>query len=468
MNKEKIISDLKKLVGDENVSTYAEDLFVYSFDSYSIPFLDETIMKCRPDVVVKVKTTQQVSDVLRYANQWKIPVTPRAAGTSLAGGTIPIKGGIVLDLRIMNKIKKIDIENLQVIVEPGVIKAKLNEALKPYGFFFPPDPGSEEYCTIGGMIATNAGGMRAVKYGVTKDYVLGLEVVLPNGDVIRTGANTLKYSIGYDLAKLFVGSEGTLGVITEATLKIVPLPKHRAVALAQYRSFRDATKTVPHLIARALPSAIEFLDKYAIKAVNEWTKANIPEEVATLLIEVDGEKEDVRLRMNEVVKTCREFGAVNVQWSDDPNEMIKLWTARRDSGPALLRLRPEWAKMYGAEDVAVPLSKLPDAVEAFQKIGEKYGIFLACIGHAGDGNIHTSISIDVTRKEEQFLAIKRAFEEIHKVALELGGVVAGEHGIGLARKAYMEKQHGNALQVMKAIKQAIDPNNIMNPGKIFD
>ena len=464
-----LYNKLVEIVGESNVSSDEADLYCYSFDKFSHPYIQSELRRYRPIAVVRPQNTSQVSRILAFANEKKIPVVPRGAGSSYTGSVNPIKGGIVLDLTRMNKIKKIDVDNLQVVVEPGVVKAKLDEALRPYGFFFPPDPGSEEYCTIGGMIATNAAGMRSVKYGVTRDYVLSLEVVLPNGEVIRTGAKTLKYSIGYDLTRLFVGSEGTLGVITEATLKILPLPEHRAVVLALYEDLKAATTIAVRLIkAKVIPSAVEFLDKFSIQVVNQYSKLGIPEVEAAVLIELDGSVEDVKAKLKKTVKIVLESGAVEVKTAEDPAEREKLWTARRDIGPAFLRLRPEIGDMSSGEDIVVPLSRLSEAILRTQKIREKYGVLLGLVGHAGDGNVHNVILINPLKMEEEFPRIRKVWEEVYLMALELGGALAGEHGIGLARKAFIEKQHGRGVEVMKTIKRALDPNNIMNPGKIFD
>jgi glycolate oxidase subunit GlcD len=464
---EKIYKDIKKIVNEENIAYADEDLFVYSYDAYSDPFLDEEITSSRAYVVVRVENKEQISKIIKYANENRIPVIPRGAGSGMSGGVVPIKGGIVIDLKPMNKITDLRIEDLQVTVQPGVVKAKLDAFLKPYGFFFPPDPASEDFATIGGMIANNAGGLKAVKYGVTRDYVLSLEVVLPNGKIIKTGAKTLKYSIGYDLTRLFVGSEGTLGVITEATLKIVPLPQYRAIILVQYDSMETAMRAVIAIMKSGIvPTSLEFLDEYTLQGINLWKRTGLPEK-PTLFVELDGTKEEVSSKMEIVIKTCKVYNPITLEWSDEPAMVEKMWSIRKSVG-VIMRLKKEWTKLYGAEDIVVPLSKIPIVVKKYQEIGKKYGVHISCIGHAGDGNIHASLHYDMRDKERMFPIIKKKiFDEIHRLAIEVGGAIAGEHGIGLARKRWMIEQHGEGIEVMRAIKKVLDPNNIMNPGKIF-
>jgi glycolate oxidase len=466
-NKEKILKDLEKIVGEENIVYTDEDLFVYSYDAYSDPFLDNEISTSRADIIVRVEDKKQVSEIVKYANENKIPIIPRGAGSGLSGGVIPLRGGIVIDLKPMNKVLDLRIEDLQVTVQPGIVKTNLNVFLKPYGFFFPPDPASEDFCTIGGMIANNAGGLRAVKYGVTKDYVLSLEVVLPNGKIIKTGAKTLKYSIGYDLTKLFVGSEGTLGVITEATLKIVPLPPHRAVVLAQYDSMETAMNVVIAIMrSGVIPTSLEFLDEYTIQGINLWKNTGLLEK-PTLFVELDGTEKEVFSKMEIVTKTCKMFNPITIEWSDEPETVEKLWSIRKNVG-VILRLKKEWARLFSGEDIVVPLSKIPMIVKKYQEISKKYNVHISCIGHAGDGNIHATLYYDIREKEKMFPIIKeKLVDEIHRLAIEVGGAIAGEHGIGLARKRWMKEQHGESLEIMRAIKKILDPNDIMNPGKIF-
>jgi glycolate oxidase subunit GlcD len=465
--KEEIYKDLKKIINEENIIYMDEDLFVYSYDAFSDPFLDNEISTSRADIVVKVEDKKQISEIVKYANENKIPIIPRGAGSGISGGVVPVRGGIVIDLKPMNKILDLKIEDLQVTVQPGIVKANLNTFLKSYEFFFPPDPASEDFCTIGGMIANNAGGLKAVKYGVTKDYVLSLEVVLPNGKIIKTGAKTLKYSIGYDLTKLFVGSEGTLGVITEATLKILPLPQHRAIIRVQYNSMETAMNAVVAIMKSGIiPTSLEFLDEYTIQGVNSWKYIGLPEE-PTLFIELDGTEKEVFSKMESVVKTCKALNPVTLEWSDDPATLEKLWSVRKSIN-AVMRLRKEWTRLWGGEDVVVPISKIPMIVKRYQEIGKKYNIHISCYGHAGDGNIHAGLYYDMRDKEKMFPIIKeKVFNEIHKLAIEAGGAIAGEHGIGLSRRRWMKEQHGESIEIMKAIKKALDPNDIMNPGKIF-
>ncbi|MEM2943480.1 MAG: FAD-binding oxidoreductase [Methanomassiliicoccales archaeon] len=455
-----LLDKIKDIVGDENCSTRIADLYTYGFDA--------SIHHKTPDLVVQPRTTEEVSQILKLANDSKIPVLARGGGTGLCGSAVPVWGGIVLDMTRMNKIKEIRVEDLYCVVEPGVVYDKLNESLAPYGFFFPPTPGSGEACTIGGMVATNASGMRAIKYGATRDYVLGLEVVLANGDIIRTGTRTMKNSSGYQLERLFVGSEGTLGVITEVILRIAPKPRKSAMAVAAFDSLEKAGRCVSAIIAKPLiPSAIELMDKICIKAVNKTMNVGFPDCEALCLIEVDGDPKVVEDEVRIVHTICKETGALSVEFSTDAKQMAK-WTAGRKAVlPALSRYGDEYVSVSLADDMAVPISKIPETVVAFQKIAERNHVIIGTYGHAADGNLHTKMLLNPL-SEESWKNGEKAVAEIFDAVIAVGGTVTGEHGVGISKAPYMQKERRDTLALMKTIKQALDPNNILNPGKLME
>ncbi len=454
-----LLKKLQDIVTPSRISDDPAELYCYSSDA--------SYITGTPDYVVMPCTTAEVSEIVKLAHNHRIPITPRGAGTGLAGGAVPLQGGIVLDMSLMNKILDIDIQNLQVLVEPGLIHADLNRSLKPHGFFFPPDPGSSEMCTLGGLIANRGSGMRSVKYGTVTDYVLDLEVVMPDGTVIQTGGKVMKSASGYDLTALMVGSEGTLGVITGARLKIHPLPEARAAVLAHFNDLEAAGNAVPAIMGRGLvPSACELMDSTTIRAVNMYDPdLNIPDCEALLLIEVDGAPCSVESDATKVADCCQELGAFNVRIANSESEMEELWAARRLAGAAVTRLNPGKTRVYIGEDVAVPLSAIPGMLREIRAISGKHGLTIMTYGHAGDGNLHTGMAID-TLDEKQWEVLKQAADDIHRAALRLGGTVSGEHGIGSARGMYMIEEHGSALDVMVSIKKALDPYNIMNPQKV--
>ncbi|MBA1340783.1 MAG: D-lactate dehydrogenase (acceptor) [ANME-2 cluster archaeon] len=454
-----LLKNLQDIVTPSRISNDPAELYCYSSDA--------SYITGTPDYVVMPCTTTEVSEIIKLAHMHRIPITARGAGTGLAGGAVPLRGGIVLDMSRMNKILDIDIRNLQVLVEPGLIHADLNRSLEPYGFFFPPDPGSSEMCTLGGLIANRGSGMRSVKYGTVTDYVLDLEVVMPDGIVIQTGGKVMKSASGYDLTALMVGSEGTLGVITGARLKIHPLPEARAAVLAHFNELEAAGSAIPAIMGRGLvPSACELMDSTTIRAVNAYDPdLNIPDCEALLLIEVDGAPCSVESDAVHVADCCKELGAFNVRIAGSESEMKELWAARRLAGAAVTRLSPGKTRVYIGEDVAVPLSVIPEMLRDIRAISKKHGLTIMTYGHAGDGNLHTGMAID-TLDEKQWEVIKQAADDIHRAALLLGGTVSGEHGIGSARGMYMTEEHGSALDVMVSIKKALDPYNIMNPQKV--
>ena len=453
-----VLAQIGAIVGEKNYSTRVADLYTYGFDS--------SIHHVTPEVVVQPRNTEQVANLVKLANKLKIPVVPRGAGTGLCGGAVPLRKGMVIDLTRMNKIKEVRVEDLYCVCEAGVVYDDLQKALGKHKFSFPPTPGSAEACTIGGMVATNASGMRAVKYGGTRDYVLGLKVVLPTGEIIEVGTRTLKNASGYQLERLFVGSEGTLGVITEVILRIAPKPKKAAMIVAGFDTLEKAGKCVSALIAKPLlPSAVELMDSTCIKAVNKVVNAGLPDVEALCMIEVDGEPKVVADELVEVVKVCEEIGAVGLQQSDDPAQMAKWTNARKSVMSALSRYGEGFCSVSLADDMAVPISQIPEAVVEFGKIAKKYNVVVGTYGHAADGNLHTKMLLN-PESPESWRNGEKAVEEIFDTCVRLGGTVTGEHGVGISKAPYFQKERATAVAAMAAVKKALDPNNIMNPGKI--
>ncbi|WNY25616.1 FAD-binding oxidoreductase [Methanolapillus millepedarum] len=448
---------LKSIFG-ERVTKASSDLCCYSADGSQV--------RGRPEFVALPKSTEEVSQVLAFANAQKIPVTTRGAGTGLAGGSVPLAGGIVLDMTQMNRILEIDIDNIQVVVEPGVVQDKLNEKLKPYGFFFPPNPGSSATCTVGGQIANNASGMRCVKYGTTKNYVLDLEVVLADGTVINTGSKCLKSSAGYDLSRLFVGSEGTLGVITKATLKIAPLPKSRKLIMVSFETPELAGQSVSRIFAAGVtPSACEILDKTSIQVLTKLDpNVILPKDGDVILFEVDGSKNAVDESAEMLAAACKDI-ANSVLVTGDASKMKEIWDARSLLGAAVSKMDPTKTRIYVGEDLGVPIKKLPEMLSKVYEIADDVGLLPMIYGHIGDGTVHVGQFIDVL-DEKEWDKLNEAADRLHLAAIELGGTVSSEHGIGAARGMYLEKQCGPAFNVMKEIKKSLDPNGILNPGKL--
>jgi glycolate oxidase len=453
-----VLDQLTAIVGKDNLSTRRADLYAYGFDS--------SIHHADAEAVVRPGSAAEVSAIVKVAAEHKIPLTARGGGTGLCGGAVPIFGGIVLQTTRMNRIKEIRVQDLYCVVEAGVVYDKLNEALAPNRFFFPTAPGSGEACTIGGMVATNASGMRAIKYGATRDYVLGLKVVLANGDEMEVGTRTLKNSSGYQLERLFVGSEGTLGIITEITLKVSPRPKTSAMIVAAFETLEAAGRCVSQLIATPLlPSATELMDKTCIRAVNKAINAGLPDCEALCMIEVDGDPSVVGKESEAVQKVCTEIGASSVQYSNDPKQMAKWTNARKSVMSALSRYGESSVSVSLADDMAVPISRIPEAVVAFQRISSENGIVVGTYGHAADGNLHTKLLVDPS-SEDSWRHAEKAVGEIYDVVISLGGTVTGEHGIGITKAPYLKKERPTAISTMLAIKKALDPENILNPGKL--
>ncbi|WP_374721439.1 glycolate oxidase subunit GlcD [Peribacillus tepidiphilus] len=452
--KQKLIS----IVGEENFSDSQVERLAYSYDA-------TPNFQSMPDAVVSPRNTNEVSEILKVCNENKVPIVPRGSGTNLCAGTCPTEGGIVLIFKHMNKILEIDEENLTVTVQPGVVTLDMISAVEAKGLFYPPDPSSMKISTIGGNLNENSGGLRGLKYGVTRDYVMALEVVLPNGDIIRTGGKLAKDVAGYDLTRLFVGSEGTLGVITEATLKLIPMPETKKTMLALYQDLDAAARSVSKIIAnKIIPTTLEFLDQPTLEVVEAHAQIGLPTDVkAVLLIEQDGTPDAVDSDIALMAEICKEQNAVSVQVAQSEAEADALRTARRSALSALARLKPTTI----LEDATVPRSEIAKMVSAINEIAEKYQVKICTFGHAGDGNLHPTCPTD-SRDHDEMERVEAAFAEIFEKAIELGGTITGEHGVGIMKAPYLEWKLGKeGIAAMKAIKQAFDPNNIMNPGKIF-
>jgi glycolate oxidase subunit GlcD len=455
------IRDLIQIVGEENVRTDEIERLCYARDL--------SVHEAVPDVVVFAKTTEEISKIMALANKEKIPVTPRGSGTSAVGGALAAKGGILLDLSGMNRILEIEKENGYVAVEPGVICNALNAALAPT-HFFPPDPGSANLASLGGMVSTNASGNRAVKYGTTKHYVLGLEVVMPDGRIINTGSTLGKTSSGYDLTQLFTNAEGTLGIITKIILKILPVPEYIAFAEARFSSNLDAGKAVREILTSGIAlSSCEILDKVTIDVVNKAMGLNIPEHVGCLLfIEIDGNKKAVQENIEKINKICQANNGIENKWEDDPAKRLKMWAARQGIVASLSKVKRGSRMQSIMDDPGIPITKIPEALVEIQKISEKHHMPINTFGHIGDGNIHPIIISD-PRNKEQWDTIREVSKDLIELTVRLRGTLTAEHGTGMAKSPYIRRELGEALGVMKEIKKALDPNNILNPGKMgFD
>ncbi len=454
MLKPSVVKELKTIVGPDNLFTSPEALVVYSYDA--------TRQESLPWAVARPGSAEEISKILALANRELFPVVPRGAGTGMSGGSVPVQGGVVLSLERMNRILEIDDEDLVAVVEPGVVTGDLQREVESRGLFYPPDPASHQFCTMGGNVAECAGGLRAVKYGVTKDYVLGLEVVLPTGGIIRTGARTAKSVAGYDLTKLIIGSEGTLGVVTRIIVKLLPLPESVQTLSAFFSTVEQAATAASNITAgRILPRALELVDQAALRAVESHLKEDFSGGAAAmLLVEVDGARESALREIGRVEEIVTLSGASRVKRAESEAEREQLWKARRAISPALYAIKPKKVN----EDIVVPRSRIPDILRAIGDIAKRHGLLIVNFGHAGDGNIHTNIMIDEAEPAKTEPAVKEIFEAV----LRLGGSISGEHGIGLSKARYLPLETGKeALDVMKKIKRTLDPNNVLNPGKIF-
>jgi D-lactate dehydrogenase (cytochrome) len=448
---------IRSIVGPERLSTGESVLDLHSKDESFHP-------RRKPEAVVWPLSAQEISQILKLADEKRIPVTPWGAGTSLEGNPIPVEGGIVLDLQQMNHILELKTEDLQVRVEAGVVYKELNQHLSRFGLFFPPDPGAS--ATIGGMVANNASGIRTIKYGATKDFVLSMVVVLPYGEVIRVGTNAVKSSSGYDLCRLFVGSEGTLGVVTEVTLRLIGLPAEFMAVVVQFGSIREATDTVFQIMRTGLsPAALEFLDAPTVQVVNRFKKLSM-EEKPTLFIEFQGTTGAGLKEELEIVKDiCSENRPLRFDAGIGREERNRLWEARYEVHESIKVNHPGLSPLV--IDTAVPISKYTDMVEWGQRIVEEKGLKGYAFGHAGSGNLHLEV-LGIPEEKAQWQKVQEAGEEIVRFAIECGGTATGEHGIGIGKRKFMKKEHGESLLLMKQIKKLLDPNGIMNPGKIFE
>jgi len=452
------IEALKKIVGENDVKSDKPHLRAYSYDA--------TKERFKPDLVVFPENEEEVSKILKYCNEEKIAIVPRGAGSGFTGGALPVNGGIVLALeKYMNKILEIDEKDMVAVVQPGVVNAELQKAVEAKGLFYPPDPASMDYSTIGGNVSENAGGMRAAKYGLTKDYVMSLKAVLPNGEIIRAGKRTIKDVAGYNVAGILIASEGTLAVITEITLKLLPKPKLKKTYMGIFENVEDAMNAVYKSLSKgAMPVAMEFMDSLVVKALREKLKVNLPEWAGALLVgDVDGNvEEEINYQLNILEKSFKEEGAKEFRIAKNEEESKEIWFARRNASPSIT--------MYGSkkinEDISVPRSKLPVALNGIYEIASKYNLVAPCFGHAGDGNIHVNVMVDGSNEDE----VKKGYqavEEIFKLVVDLGGTLSGEHGIGLSKAPFMKLAFSEAeLNLFKRIKAAFDPNGILNPGKM--
>lgn len=453
------LNELTRVLGEENVITTKEDLMTYSYDATA------AMPKQLPDVVVTPAEVGHVIEIVKIANRHHIPIYPRGSGTNLCGGTIPLEKGIVLSMLNMNKIIEVDPDNLTAWVEPGVIIQDLNDEAAKYGLLYPPDPGTVKTATMAGSVSECSGGLRGLKYGVTKHYVMGMEIVLTTGELIKWGGKTVKNVTGYDLTALFTGAEGTLGIITKILVKLIPAPETKKSLLAVFDDLDKAGNTISAIIRnKVIPSTLEIMDNTTIRTVENFTHAGLPINAeAVVLIEVDGYKEAVDREALIVEKICKDNGAVDIKVAKTEEERELLWLARRNALPALAQLKPTTV----LEDATVPRSKIPEMIRAIREIAKKYNLTIGTFGHAGDGNLHPTILTDIRDKEEME-RVDKAVEEIFDAAISLGGTLSGEHGIGVAKARFLPREFGQAgVDTLRRIKEALDPNYMLNPGKII-
>ena len=448
---------LREIVGEANYSDSAEDLYCASYDA--------TLERAMPEAIVYPATADEVVAIMKLANEVGFAVTPRGSGTGLSGASIAVEGGVIMGMNRMTRILEINKEDLYAIVEPGVITQAFADAVAAEGLLYPPDPGSMKSSTLGGNVAMNAGGLRGLKYGVTNDYVMGLEVVLPTGELIKTGAFPVKSVSGYDMTGLIAGSEGTLGVITKIVLELTPPVEHCESMLAIFNDIADAANTVSSIIAAGvIPATLEFMDRVTINCVEDFKDVGMPRDAeAILLIETDGMKEAAQREADKVVEICKANNARDVKKAANAAERDSLWEARRAALSALSRPRPTTI----LEDATVPRSKIPQMVAGVRKIAETYKLPIGIFGHAGDGNLHPTIQTD-QKDAEEMERVEKAIDEIFALALSLNGTISGEHGVGTAKAKYLPDEYGaEGVAAMHAVKRALDPNNVLNPGKIF-
>lgn len=463
---EEILNKLIEIVGKNNVLTDKEKIETYSHDE--TPRKQYAHM---PEVVVIPRTAEEIAEIVKIANKKLIPITPRGAGSGLSGGAIPVFGGIVISLEKMNKILEIDYNNMMMVLEPGVVTNDINEVIAEKGLFYAGYPMSVETCFIGGNVAENAGGGRAVKYGVTSRYIMGLEVVTPEGDIVQLGGKRVKDVTGYDIKQLIIGSEGTLGIVTKVIIKLVPLPTAKVDLLILFKDVKSAIKVVPRIMteAKIVPTSVEFMDKLSVQASCQYLNEHLPYQKsgAMLLIEIDGNREDLVNDDSETIgELCIANGAIEVYVADNYTTQERIWSVRRNIAEAFMVLSPH----QSLEDIVVPISAIPDLMPELARISKKYNIQIPCYGHAGDGNLHATLIKNPESTMEEWYDIEvKALQELYQASKKLGGTLSGEHGIGSKRKDFMGIVNSPVeMDLMRRIKKAFDPNNIMNPGKIFD
>ena len=457
MLERKIQDELRAIVGGDGFFVDPEDLASYSYDAFVREFM--------PDAAILPRSTEEVSRIMKVAYREGIKVVARGAGTNLSGNAVARQGGIIMSFTRMNRIVEIDIRNRCAVVQPGVVNLALQKEVKKRGFFYPPDPASMAVCTIGGNVALNAGGPRAVKYGVTRDYVMSLEVVLADGEIIRTGGKTVKNVSGYDLTRLIVGSEGTLGIVTEATLRLIPLPQATKTLLALFSSVEEVAETVSAIVSAGIvPTTLELMDRVIIDVIRDVGGASFPPNAAALLlIEVDGDEDSVDKQGQRVAAFCRERGAVQIDAAETQEEADRLWQARRSVGGAIYKVTPSLI----VEDAVVPVSELPRIIRRIGELSKKYNLKVGVLAHAGDGNLHPDIMTDV-RNEEEMERVEKFIHEMYEEVIALGGTLSGEHGIGIGKEKYMGLEFSErALDLMRGIKKIFDPKNILNPGSFL-
>ena len=454
-----VIDQFIALLGENRVLTDEDDLFCYSYDAAA------DVKTELPEAVLLPGTTEEVAEIVRIAARYGIPIYTRGAGTNLSGGAIPLRKGLVLSMLDMNRVIEIDRENMTATVEAGVVIQSLVDEADKYGLLYPPDPGTVQTATIGGSVAECSGGLRGLKYGITKDYVMGVKAVLADGSVVSFGGKTVKNVSGFDMKAIFVGSEGMLGIITEVLLKLIPKPEARRSMMVTYGSLDAAADTIREVIAaRVIPATMEILDNTTIRAIEEHKKIGLPVDAeAILLIEVDGALGAVEQEAVKVRDICVQCGADTVFVAEDDSKRDEIWAARRGALPSLVRMRPSTI----TEDATVPRSMVPEMIRAIREIAVKYDVQIGTFGHAGDGNLHPTILTD-ERDEEEMARVHGAIDEMFDKALALGGTLTGEHGIGITKAVYMPNQFSEAeLDLMKRLKNAFDPAGILNPGKVF-
>ncbi|MFP4667321.1 MAG: FAD-binding oxidoreductase [Desulfobacterales bacterium] len=459
MTDKQFVRRFEQIAGAGNVMAEEADRQAYAYDS---AVLDPVV----PALVVRPETVEQLGQVVALCNENDLPLTVRGSGTNLSGGTIPSSTrSVVVVTNALARIIEINREDMYAVVEPGVITARFAAAAAGKGLFYPPDPGSQAVSTLGGNVAENAGGLRGLKYGVTKDYVMGVEFFDVNGELVKSGSRTVKCATGFNLSDLMVGSEGLLGVFARIILKLIPPPKASRAMTAVFDSVEKASETVSAIIAdRIVPCTLEFLDNFTIRTVEDFRHAGLPVDAeALLLIEVDGHPAAVKEDAEKIQEICRKKGAVQVQAAGSAEEKELIWQARRDALPALARLKPTTV----LEDATVPRSRIPDMVKKIKEISQSYDLDIGTFGHAGDGNLHPTILTD-KRNHEEFARVERAIDDIFEAALAMGGTLSGEHGIGLAKRKYMEKETSRGtILYSRRLKQTFDPKNILNPGKMI-